>query len=162
MATQVRDHINQWLHNRKFLECIAPDYTDWIVTAAFYAALHAVDALLLEDKVSVTSHDMRNRILSQTNRYKKINSAYYPLYDLSRTIRYIADQTRWIPFDKIESDVFRRFLYPIEKSVLTLADFKLALPKVQLRHSPTAATATPQTVAAAPSSAIPPPPSPAP
>src|ERR1035437_4117306 len=97
MPTQVQDHINQWTHNRKFIETINPEYCDWIVTVTFYSALHAVDALLLDDKVTVTSHDSRNRILSQTNRYKKINSAYYPLYDLSRTIRYVADQAQWVP-----------------------------------------------------------------
>jgi len=122
MATSVQHHLNQWRHNRTFLESIDPAYPDWLVTASFYTALHVVDALLLHDHVtSVTSHDTRNRILGQTNRYKKINSHFYPLYDLSRTVRYLADHQQWVPFSKIESEVFKRFLYPSETSVRKLA-----------------------------------------
>ena len=118
----VQNHINQWLHNRQFIQSISPVYSDWMVTASFYAALHAVDALLLHDNVrGVTSHDSRNRILSLTNRYKKINSLYYPLYDLSRTIRYIAEPAKWVPYSSIEADVLKRFLYPIESSVKALS-----------------------------------------
>jgi len=46
------DHITQWKHNRAFLATIPPDYPDWVVTVAFYVALHAVDALLAHDKVT--------------------------------------------------------------------------------------------------------------
>ena len=130
----VQSHIKQWTHNRHFLESIDVAYPDWLVTVTFYAALHAVDALLLHDKVrSITSHDSRNKILSQTNRYKKINSCYYPLYDLSRTIRYIANEDQWVPFEKIDSDIFGRYLYPIESSVSKLAGLELGLKPIRLR-----------------------------
>ena len=39
-------HLDQWKHNRAFSSEISGAYPDWIVTVAFYVALHAVDALL--------------------------------------------------------------------------------------------------------------------
>jgi hypothetical protein len=113
-----QSHIDQWKHNRAFLATIAPAYPDWLVTVAFYVALHAVDALLAHDKVSgVTSHDGRNRTLMNTNRYAQIWKHYQTLYDLSRTVRYLAAPAKWIPADQVDAQVLRRNLYPIERSV---------------------------------------------
>lgn len=115
------DHIRQWKHNRDFLGLIPPDYPDWLVTVTFYVALHAVDALLAHDGVTgVTSHDDRKRVLIYTNRYAGIQRSFLPLYDLSRTVRYLADPAKWVPSDRIQKDVIGRYLYPIEKSVQTL------------------------------------------
>jgi len=69
-------HIDQWKHNRDFLAKIPPEYPDWIVTVTFYTALHAVDALLSHNKVPVTSHEERNRVLMKTNTYKAIYKSY--------------------------------------------------------------------------------------
>lgn len=111
-------HLQQWKHNRDFLPTVSSSYTDWIVTVTFYTALHAVDALLAADKVArIIDHTSRNDVLMNTNRYLKIWHLYSPLYSLSRTVRYLADPASWVPFSQVQSQVFSRYLYPIEKSV---------------------------------------------
>lgn len=130
------DHIRQWKHNRELLKSIPREYPDWLVTVTFYVALHAVDALLAHDKVTrVTSHESRNDVLIRTNRYDAIRKRYLPLYDLSRTVRYLADPTRWVPPDQVEGNVIRRYLYPIESSVQRLMSQQLNLPEIVLAPS---------------------------
>ncbi len=128
------DHINQWRHNRAFISKIDPEFPDWAVTATFYTALHAVDALLKYDKVPrVVSHESRNKTLIQTTRYAKIWEMYQPLYDLSRTIRYLAKPQRWVPWAQIEAEVFRRYLYPLEASVQKLMKLDDGLPPITMK-----------------------------
>jgi hypothetical protein len=128
------NHIDQWLHNRQFLSTIDPDYPDWAVTVTFYTALHAVDALLQSDQVEgIVSHAARNQTLNHTNRYRRVWRAYQPLYDLSRTVRYMANPRAWVPWNCIQSEVFRRYLYPLEDSVQKLMQESLRLGPVLLR-----------------------------
>lgn len=127
------NHLFQWRHNRTFLSTISLDYHDWIITAAFYTALHAVDAVLAFDNVTVTNHEGRNRILGMTNRYEKINNSYWPLYNLSRTVRYLAKPQVWVPANRVQKEVIERYLYPIERSVQKLIDRDLVLSPVMLR-----------------------------
>lgn len=90
-----RRHIEQWKHNRRFLSSISVEFPDWAVTCAFYVALHAVDALLAHDGVTgVTNHDSRKRVLISTNRYSFIRKKFLPMFDLSRTVRYLAEPTK--------------------------------------------------------------------
>lgn len=134
-------HIQQWKHNRDFLATISPQYPDWMVTVSFYVALHAIDTLLAHDGVKVTNHDGRNRALIQTNRYQFISSKYLSLYNLCRTIRYLADPIQWVPLEKIEADVLKRYLYPIEQSVQKLIKQDLRLSLIQLQTTPAPPTA---------------------
>lgn len=127
------DHIRQWTHNRAFLVTIEPGFRDWVVTAAFYTALHAVDTLLAFDKVTVTSHEGRNRTLAEVNRYEKVHDAYDPLYKLARTVRYLADPGKWIPSEQVQKQVIERYLYPIERSVQKLIARDLALGPITLK-----------------------------
>jgi hypothetical protein len=88
MATS-QQHINQWTHNRAFLQTIEPTFADWALTVSFYTGLHAVTALLVHDgNPAITSHEVRNQILAANRRYQQIWRHYQPLYGLSRTIRY--------------------------------------------------------------------------
>src|SRR5690242_17215726 len=103
------NHIRQWKHNRDFLSRVPPGFPDWLVAATFYVALHAIDSLLAHDKVTrINSHKSRNEVLTNTNRYAAIERAYLPLYDLSRTIRYLADPGAWVPEDQVERNVIGR------------------------------------------------------
>ncbi len=127
-------HINQWKHNRDFIGRVEPQFPDWAVTAAFYTALHAIDALLRHDKVmGVVSHESRNRTLMLTNRYARIWDLYQPLYDLARTVRYLASPTLWVPWSQIEGNVLRRYLYPLEGSVEKLIGRDLGLVPISLK-----------------------------
>lgn len=131
------DHIKQWHHNRAFISRIDPEFPDWAVTATFYTALHAVDALLKHDKVTrIVSHETRNETLTRTNKYTRIWELYHPLYDLSRTIRYLAKPKRWVPWPRIEAEVFRRYLYPLEASVLKLMGSTETLPPITMKTAP--------------------------
>lgn len=133
MSDPSKAHIDQWKHNRGFLQTIQPPYPDWAVTVTFYTALHAVDALLAHDKVQgITSHEARNGALMRTNRYANIWKSYQPLHSLARTVRYLAKPQRWVPWHEIEPNVIRRYLYPIEKSVQKLTMPDLQLPPVAL------------------------------
>ena len=125
-------HIQQWKHNRDFLCTINAKYSDWIVTVSFYVAVHAVDALLCFDGSFVDNHKTRNDILLRTNRYLAIKTPYLNLYNLSRTIRYLANPTLWVPPEQIETQVIGRYLYPVEKSVQNLMSINLHLPKIML------------------------------
>lgn len=132
-------HISQWTHNRGFLQTIRPQYPDWAVTAIFYTALHAIDALLAADKVQgIYSHETRNRALMNTNRYARLWNLYQPLHDLSRTVRYLAEPERWVAWDDIDRQVIRRYLYPIENSVQKLMNKELDLPTIELVPPPPA------------------------
>ena len=108
----------------------------------FYTALHAIDSLLKHDDVKgVVSHNARNATLIKTNRYAQIWRHFQPLYDLSRTVRYLAKPGRWVSWDKIEVDVVKRYLYPIEKSVQKLIGKNIVgtltlLPKADSTSSP--------------------------
>jgi hypothetical protein len=133
------EHIKQWHHNRAFIGRIDPDFPDWAVTATFYTALHAIDALLKHDKVMrVVSHASRNETLAKTNKYAKIWELYCPLYDMSRTIRYLAKPARWVSWPNIEGEVFRRYLYPLEASVLKLMGNADPLPPIKMKAATTA------------------------
>ena len=117
----VDQHIEQWTKSRKFLPSIPFDHPDWMVTVAFYTSLHLVDALLHTDKLEqITNHTTRNGALMTVNRYDAIWEKYQPLYNLSRTVRYTADPSQWVPLAAVEKNVFSRYLYPIEKSAFTL------------------------------------------
>lgn len=146
MDSECKAHLRQWKHNRAFLGSISSEHPDWIVTVAFYTALHAVDALLAADKVrAITSHDARNDVLYRTHRYKNINRAYQPLYGLSRTVRYLADPAKWVPSKDIETHVFRSYLYRIERSVCKLLNIEeeepLSMPKGKSQPQPKTASA---------------------
>jgi len=128
-------HIRQWKHNREFLAIIDPQFPDWAVTATFYVALHAVDALLKFDNVpGIVSHETRNSVLIRSRRYDHIWKHYRPLHDLSRTVRYLADPSRWIAWNQLETSIFRRYLYPIEQSVQKLLAQDIGLTAIALRQ----------------------------
>jgi hypothetical protein len=132
-----QDHIKQWKHNRDFLARVPPEFPDWQVTVAFYVALHAVDSLLAHEKVPrINSHDARNSALLNTNRYAFIKDKYLPLYDLSRRVRYLAEPAKWVPPDRIQTDVVHRYLSPIEQSVQKLMGQDLGLTAIQLNAVP--------------------------
>ena len=54
---------------------IPPSHPDWIATVVFYAALHAIDALLAHDGVTVERHTDRNRLLQITVDTRRLQSS---------------------------------------------------------------------------------------
>jgi hypothetical protein len=115
------EHRERWLHNRKFVGTIDDAYCDWILTAAFYAAVHAVETLVAHDGLpNHTSHDSRSTTLQKTNKYKQIWKHYHTLYNASLTTRYHCSPSLWVPVKEIKDKLIPTYLYPIEKSVQKL------------------------------------------
>lgn len=131
---QLDAHIAQWLHNRSLISRIPASHPDWIVTVAFYTAVHAVDAALAAQGITAWNHETRFTAIAGIHKMQKIGLLYQPLYDLSRKVRYIADPNSWIKPDLIESQVIRARLFPLEQSVEKLIGVKLDLPNIDLAH----------------------------
>lgn len=111
----------KWLHNRQFVAQIPDDYADWIVTAMFYTALHAVEVLFAHDHTRAhANHTERNQTLKRIRRYEKIWLNYRPLLDASRTARYdVNAPSSWLPVADVKSHLAQK-LYNVERSVLKL------------------------------------------
>ena len=119
--SSVQEHLDQWAHNRLFLSTVRPDFPDWIITVAFYTAIHAVESLLTADDISPrSSHSDRMEILKHGRRYQKIYERYRLLYEICHVTRYSAQPSRWYPRDQIKTDVIEGMVYPIETSVRKL------------------------------------------
>jgi len=88
-------HITKANHNIETIALLSQDLTkkDWIVTVAFYSALHIVDAVLFQTQKGFykhgISHDMREKIIKSDNRLEKIWTCYRPLLNQSIIARYL-------------------------------------------------------------------------
>lgn len=119
--SRVENHIRRWRHNRKFLGQIPDGFPDWMVTATFYTAVHAIEALFAHDKLPASSnHDNRRQVLRSVNRYQQIYKHFDPLYQASRVARYQCDPNSWLPVEDVKSELIPRYLYPLEQSVRKL------------------------------------------
>jgi hypothetical protein len=86
MATEVA-HAQQASHNQLFLDSIDPaKFPDWIVTAAFYKAVHLAEGLLVRKGCPTGNHSKRNDTLKR--HFPSVWRAYRPLYNQSRVARY--------------------------------------------------------------------------
>ena len=65
----------------------------WVVTVAFYKALHIVEAVFAADKNSpirhADDHAQRNDVLRRENRYRHLWKHYRPLWNDSLIARYL-------------------------------------------------------------------------
>ena len=87
MAT-VAAHANQVNHNEAFRNTIDPSlFPDWVVTAAFYQAVHMAEGLLVRKGRASGSHVVRNGILKR--HFPTVWVHYRPLYNQSRVARYL-------------------------------------------------------------------------
>ena len=117
----VENHRVRWMHNREFIGILPEKFCDWMLTGAFYAAVHAIETLVAFDgQPTHTSHEARNNVLKRVQRYQHIWKHYRELYNGSQTTRYHAAPHEWIPADKIKTLWIPNYLYPIEKSVQKL------------------------------------------
>jgi hypothetical protein len=69
-----------------------PQHGDWIVTLAFYKALHAVDAYFAKQGIDREGHDKRHKTRDQQvrNYLEGIHERYSALYTASILARYEA------------------------------------------------------------------------
>ena len=127
------EHLAQWRHNRRFLASADPEFPDWQATATFYAALHAVAALLAHDGLAPPDHASRNRALRTVRRYAEVERHYSALYIKSQAVRYHAAPSDWPTPPEVQRDLVERHLYPLERSVQKLTGVDLQLAPVTLR-----------------------------
>ncbi len=107
-------HLTKAKHNIKTIALLSQDLTkkDWIVTVAFYSALHIVDAVLFCTQTGYRqhgqSHDMRERTIKNDNKLTKIWSCYRPLLNHSIIARYLQESRTppnvVVDFDKVMPD----------------------------------------------------------
>lgn len=82
-------HSAQSTHNKAFAESLDESkFQDWIVTALFYSALHAVDKTLATVNVHPQSHTDRNAYVGRESRLKRVYVEYRSLETASRNARY--------------------------------------------------------------------------
>jgi len=128
MSTVSDGHQSKWLNNRRFLLSLDDEFPDWIVTAAFYCALHAVTVLFATDQVSIPgTHELRNQILKRTTRYRNIWRFYHPLWNTSITARYMCPPNGEVSLEYAHN-LAKNNLHEIEKSVVKLSGIDQVLP----------------------------------
>jgi hypothetical protein len=129
---QAERHKNRWLHNRQFLGSIDDKYYDWMVTVAFYCAVHCVHYLFEFDGTSMNGgHDERNSTLRGLRRYKALWLNYQPLYNASMVSRYSCNHAGWITTEEVKGTLVAHHLHQVEKSVLKLTSDAMAIEPVK-------------------------------
>jgi len=84
------EHMKKWEHNRSFLATLSNDqFSDWIATVAFYAAVHAVESVFAATGEHSVSHTARNETLRRNNRFSHIHKHFKHLHDASVVARYL-------------------------------------------------------------------------
>lgn len=85
-------HLHQARHNRDLITALDPSTTpflDWVVTGAFYAALHLVEAWFAGQGLHFTSHTERDDWISKAKELRRtIWPRYKELEFQSRRARY--------------------------------------------------------------------------
>ena len=93
-------HLEKASHNAGFLKDLTQDenaFVDWVVTVAFYVALHFVDAALALFNIHPENHQIRNKQVS--TRFRAVATKYMRLYVKSRHARYDIDSHKIISWD---------------------------------------------------------------
>tara|TARA_R110002072_G_C7974418_1_gene535189 strand:- start:875 stop:1336 length:462 start_codon:yes stop_codon:yes gene_type:complete len=110
-------HVQAVIENTRTLNYLREqieDHPQWVVTVAFYKALHVVEALFAADPQATQKHcddhSSRSRLLKKTNRYKKIWEHYRPLFNDSLIARYLRENDD----PGGQHNVFSRYLSPEE------------------------------------------------
>jgi len=101
-------HLRKAQHNEKFLQFVqrndsisTPVFPDWMVTVAFYVALHYVDAKLAElVGCHPVDHTERNRLVAVNLR--SVSPNYMFLKNRSEYARYFADSERTISASEVQ------------------------------------------------------------
>lgn len=86
----VTDHILQARHNEEFYQATDKNvYSDWAMTAVYYAALHYIDAFLARvNIIDPGGHDVRDQEVRGRAELRAISRLYFRLKSRSRNARY--------------------------------------------------------------------------
>ena len=84
-------HSIQALHNERFVGSLDVDstpYLDWVVTGAFYTAVHLIEKFLARHGSHPESHQHRCNAMSRIEPLKSVFQDYRDLYTESERCRY--------------------------------------------------------------------------
>lgn len=90
-------HLKAAEANRRTLDFIQQHVTHhspWVVTIAFYTALHVVEAVLANDDIHQDKHENRHQLLKRTKKYQHIWKHYQPLFNDSMVARYLTSSSQ--------------------------------------------------------------------
>ena len=123
----------QHQHTIDFLLPQGDDHLRWVVTIAFYKALHIVEAVFAGDHSApvqhTDDHTRRNLILRTHRRYAHLWKHYYPLFNASLIARYLRVNEKSAEYDDFASymdlavvreKVLNHYLHQIEQSAAKL------------------------------------------
>jgi hypothetical protein len=84
------DHLLQARHNEEFYRATDKNaYSDWAVTAIYYAALHYIDSFLATTgMIDPGGHDVRDQQVRTRAELRPIGQLYFRLKSRSRNARY--------------------------------------------------------------------------
>ena len=116
-----------------YLLASSDEHLPWVVTVAFYKALHIVEAVFAADKRSpvphTDDHKIRNRVLKTTNRYQQLWRMYRPLWEASLVARYLriddnapayTDFSQYMSRIDVEKRILGHYLVQLEASAARL------------------------------------------
>lgn len=98
-------------------------HSPWIAIAAFYKALHIVEAVFANDTSvgNTSNHDERERELKKHRKYEHIYKNYAFLKRASVNARYLAGGSSfdaYLPPDQVVAELLEHRLHQIEQSAM--------------------------------------------
>ena len=110
-----------------------PSMPQWVVTIAFYKALHIIEAVFAADKIGpirhTDDHAQRNDVLRREPRYRHLWKHYRPLWNDSLIARYLQGNTAgdtysgfadYMPLMEVEKQHLNHNLVQIVRTARTL------------------------------------------
>ena len=92
-------HVAQADHNRQFVVDLRgqqTQYKDWIVTVAFYVAVHRIEAYLARTlDIHSTEHAKRDNAMTKIAELRPIYGHYQEMYNKSMESRYECLLAKW-------------------------------------------------------------------
>jgi len=113
-------HLKKAEHNVRFLLTISDDYADWLATAAFYAAVHYLEAMFAEQGIHSRDHEGRKAFVRRN--YPSLKKAYNALYNAALDSRYESEEHS-LPAGEVRQELIARRLRHIQSYVLSHSQF---------------------------------------
>jgi hypothetical protein len=125
-------HVVAAIENQRVIDYLCEridDHPGWVVTVAFYKALHLVEAAFAGESAGsahTDDHKTRNATLKKTKRYSHIWKYYQPLWVASLIARYLRENEQaptydvfsgYMPSSVVRDKALGHYLRQIEKSV---------------------------------------------
>ena len=123
MASE-NEHLECANRTHKTIEHLLADknaHSPWVAIAAFYKALHIVEAVFANDRSvrNTSNHDEREHALKSARKYQHIYEHYSPLKRASLNARYLSEVSQfdcYLSPDDVVAKLLKHHLHQLEKS----------------------------------------------